>query len=122
MSKCDHCKARLEWPVRVDPDTGVRCQLPPCDAEPVWAVADEAGPEIGFEPRSLRAFRGRVIETAEVAETYWRQTPQTPAGERILRIWRLHRCPQGQAAREASARAVEEQRREAGVRHDPALW
>lgn len=122
MSKCPHCGRRLEWPVRVDPHTGVRVQLPPCDAEPAWAVADPDAPEIGFEPRRLEPFRGRVLALDEIAAHYWKAGRLELGGCPVMRVWRLHRCPEGQAARDQAAIQREQQARERAESHQSALW
>jgi len=125
MSKCEHCKRRLEWPVRVDPDTGVRIQLPPCDAEPAWAIEDEAGEELGFEPRRLSVFRGVELTVEQVAANYWRGNRIEVDGRPVRRIWRLHRCAEGEQARQqrAADRAeAERQRADEAAARQRALW
>lgn len=125
MSKCEHCKARLEWPVRIDPDTGTRIQLPPCDAEPAWAIEDPAGRELGFEPRRLAVFVGIELTVEQVAENYWRGNRIEVDGRPARRIWRLHRCAEGEQARQQRASEREEaerQRAEEMAARQRALW
>ena len=117
---CPHCKRRLEWLVRVDPLTGYRTQLPPCDAEPIWARADPNAPEIGFEPRGLLAFRGVELSVEEIAAGYWRRERMEIGGQPVSRVWRLHRCREGQAARAEAAEQRQEKRVETSRQTD--MW